>query len=503
VLALASTRLGYDFIHPLPTGIDSAHYANQVRSLLETGRLWKPDLPVTYALYLLIAAPLKGFGMHTSDAALLGSRLGDGIFPALMAIPTVNLARWSSRGEAKGFVLAISSVVILAASPGLLRMISDFQKNSIALTLLAFAVYFGYVAVASGRRSTAVACFAFVAATFLTHIGGAGATALWLGTALVAYLAFGDAEKGQKVRVFVSVSAVALLAVLGIAIVAPHKLDYATEGIPRVFSNPAGSSLGARPPGFPVSDLPIGMIDGPSSGFAPPEGFVPPEGFGPPGGFAPPDAFGPPMGNPSMPLPGGMPTGNDRALVWVTFGLSLAALAATAIRWRQTDAAGRITVLSTATLAMMLSCPLLNSEFFWRTVLMSIVPATLAYSAGFGMLATSLRWSAISALLGIVAVGLGTQTGNVMKPKIMDRGRLEELRTLKSPIKNPDRAVIVAQHGLEYWAQFATGVHAYQSDKVLKTGKYAHAYRLQLKLFPSNEDATVVAETANFRLIQL
>jgi len=276
-------RASVSFSSEFPNGMDAAHYANQVRSILETGSLLKSDLPVAYYLFALIGLVLRGFGMDSSTAALLASRIGDSVIPALAAIPIVLLGRQISRGSIAGLFPSVASALAGLMTVGLLRMISDFEKQSVAIFWLAMALYLAFRFFDRPSWTSGVAVAFSIAASCLTHIGTGAATVLILSFVWLASLIFSEMPKNSKSLSVAAVATIAVLSVCAMNLVAPHKVQFVKSGLSRLFDRPATAMIfggnDRRGPGGPGMGGP-GM-GGPPGGA---QGFNPSGPNGQPGG---------------------------------------------------------------------------------------------------------------------------------------------------------------------------------------------------------------------------
>ena len=556
VVVIAS-RASVSFASEFPNGMDAAHYANQVRSILETGNLLKPDLPVAYYLFALIALVLRAFGMDVSAASLLATRIGDCVIPALATVPIMLLGRQSSYGSTRGIVPSVACAFAGLMTVGMLRMISDFEKQSVAILWLALAIHLAYIFFNRPSWIAGLSVAGAVAAAALTHIGTGAATALICGLIWLASLAFSEmSNKGKSI----SVAAVALIAALSVSamnLVAPHKVKFVQTGLTRVFEQPAMSTIfsgqqnrpgpggqmgrpgqgGPFPGGIPGSEVP-GEGRPPSGGFEPmgwdgseenlgtlvrqpgQPGQGPPGGpmGGPPGGpppnmgqgmGGPPPMFdqqagpqgsmppnfggpngngqgGPGMGGPGMggpggggPPPGG-PNDNSLALMLTACGMSIAALIVLGVRWRDANGAEQTIIIGSALGGLALACPLLGIEYFTRLILIASVPAAVAASAAFALLARTSNWAYLAGLPMAASLALMfSGSGKTGMPPQMTRQKATELTSLKAKLPKEGTTLLVARHGLEYWGTYFLGVKSAKSLPADAFSAYANVIRLE------------------------
>lgn len=141
---------------PEPTGVDGYWYAVQLRSLVESGRLYHGGAPL--ALWLM--APLAAL-----TDPLAGVALGASLGAAALPVAVYSLARRIAGERAVGLLAA----ALAATSAGAFYLPTEFVKNAIALPIaVAALVALGRALERPGWRRAAVAA-ALVAAAGLCH----------------------------------------------------------------------------------------------------------------------------------------------------------------------------------------------------------------------------------------------------------------------------------------------------------------------------------------------
>lgn len=157
---------------PRPVGVDGYFYPIQLRSLLETGRLYYADAPVVYWLMAPLAAL---FG------PVAGAKLGAALGGALAGVPAYFLGRRLAAGDRAIGVLAAALVTTSALS---FYLAAEFAQNGVAVTLaLAAALAIARAADHPGRASMAVAVAALVVAALAHKTAGALAVVVGLAPA--------------------------------------------------------------------------------------------------------------------------------------------------------------------------------------------------------------------------------------------------------------------------------------------------------------------------------
>ncbi|MBY0260972.1 MAG: hypothetical protein K2Q20_01420, partial [Phycisphaerales bacterium] len=439
-----------------PGAIDAAYYPVQSRSLLEGGKLVYPDVPLKFAIDAALGSALHAVRGGDRDAALLlASRLTDAILPAFIVVPIFLLGRsWAGQARdrvATGLCLAAAASVAALSLP-IVDMILDFQKNSLGLVWFAGAAWACQRALAgteSGampRRLTArwlpLAAMMLLAA--LTHVGALGATLLTVGTACLLF--FGIRSRlsvGRWAALSVAAVLAAALVLVAVYAVAPNKA--------------------------------MALLNAPSAMFAAGRGGP----GGPGGGFHP----GGPAGT------GGVLQTLARSFgPWLlVYPAVLWALVVLARARRHVALADASLVLGVSVTALVLAFPLLNDDYARRLSLMSpaAVSILLAFIFGQRLAAGRRPWSAAvigPACLLSLAIGAGwlamnrpsRETGRQAEgpsrrgpgpgggmpgPGMMNAlpdGADAELRAVGEIAAQSPRPLIIARHGLEFWAEYFT-----------------------------------------------
>lgn len=135
---------------------------------------------------------------------------------------------------------------------------------------------------------------------------------------------------------------------------------------------------------------------------------------------------------------------------------------------RSLAAGDRALGFGAAACAMLLACPLISGEYAHRLSLMAFVPAALSAVLAFAPLARTPRgrWpgiavAAATAALAVVPVVRGlsdahasTRRGpdQLVKTPVIPDGSDAELISMRAVIADPDKTLVVARHGLQWWA---------------------------------------------------
>lgn len=190
VSAVILFRMLLNFRHALPPATDGAYYPMQTWWLIEHGRLMYDDLPLMFWLNAGLALVIQTIsGMPLDEAAMLASRLIDSVAQPLVAIFILMLGYVWSAGKREALLGCGAAAVLAVFSPPIMRMASDFQKNSLGLVWMVFALWAMHRALAKPRsvgRWLLLASVVFLCG--LTHIGAFGVTCIMLMTAGVVFV---------------------------------------------------------------------------------------------------------------------------------------------------------------------------------------------------------------------------------------------------------------------------------------------------------------------------
>lgn len=467
VLVLASWLRGsINLAGALPPGMDAAYYPLQARTLLERGRLMYQDMPLTFALHAAIGkawSALAGVGLD--DALLATARWFDTLVPPVAGALLVAMVwRWSAprvHGLARASALAagVGVGLLAAASWPTLRMTGDFQKNSFGLVWCVACAWALTSALArvgepgAVRRWLIVGLTALLAA--LTHVAAAGVAALIAAVALPVWAIWSSRLTLRRAAwslAAVLVLAGALLALVFVA--SPRRAEALAAAPIRLFQGSGGAGA-MGPPGMP----------------------------------------GHPGSAPSLVRWPVEPAGRV-ALVGAVCAAALA-LGVLLIRRRDAHPARAGLMVGASACALLVTCPLLHPEYAQRLNLIAPIPTALALAAAFAELlnarsprAAPIFVSAAGLIVGAASLATGLIAASHWSPRLPEwlaagpvgfgglggprgpggRGpggagpvggmaiitpdAADELRALRPEIGTDFRTLIVARHGLEWWAGF-------------------------------------------------
>lgn len=441
------------FRSAIPPGMDAGYYPFQTRTLLEHGRLAYDDVPARFAFDAVLARAAAALtGWSIDDAALWASRVVDSIVQPFVAAAIVLVAFVWSRGRSAAIPAAIGAALFATVSRPIIDMTGDFEKQSMALCWTAFAWMLTWRGLGASRRRDAVRSLVGAAIllvlTGATHVGTFGGAVVGCCAMLITWASLGGVSRRRAAAIGGVIALACALALLGMWSIAPDKT--------------------------------VALLKAP------------------------------------LLLVGGSETRGTRGLPWRAAILALAAtivvgIVATLIAHLalhragcrtghdapvtpRSRANGALVVAMIATGAI-LTCPLLPGEYAMRVGLIAITPAALTLlfflvaPSNAGLEDSPARWRrrAERALraIGPAALILGSlasaPASRVFGPhQMISAGGLAELRAWREELGTSLRDIVVARHGLEWWAGFAmhSAVRVHQL-KASDVGKYERLFILR------------------------
>ena len=395
VAARAWLLFGTDYV----PGVNGAYYLVQARSLMERGMLGIPDMPLTFHLHAALAWLLvKVGGIGQADAILWAVKLCDAVLPPLVAWPVFVLVRRWAKARAQGDGVPLAAAALVCFAWPWLRMVGDLQKNSLALVwlaLLAMALHRGLSAPTPTRGVAVLACLLL---SGLTHIGVLGVTVVMLVLVMGVFLGRREFVSWRRVLPWL-VAGVVLLVLAGALVL----WKYDPARIHRLIT-----AL-THPAEFSDDGL---------------QGPMPPHG-----GMIP--------------------------LRWLPYlGFAAAVLPGLGVVWHRRDrlpAADVALITGAALTVLVITGPWFSMDKAMRFYLIALLPAIMV--GAFGVLQIPSPWLRRS-LTGIgLLIGIGSTLTTLRRggSAILSDTALAELRSLSKHVAQPERTLISAQHGAEWW----------------------------------------------------
>ena len=486
-----AVRAWIQFRGSIPPAMDAAYYPMQSWWLFNQGRLLYQDAPLIFVLDGLLAKILIIVGMQSDHAYLVASQVVDCVTEPWVALFIFLFGFTWCGGARRGIPIVMAGAVLAVLSAPVIRMVSDFEKNSLGLvwaTMSWWALWRAINAVEIKLPRVIVARWFIVAAaallfTALTHGGSFGCAVLGALAIIVIWFVIGGASKRTLLFSALAVGMVGAIALALLYVVspgraadlfnAPQKIFGAgnemhrpgghdaiggpdDHGRPEDDQDPRGRDMNRQDDRGPRSRDMNGRDDQP-----PNRGMDEPDFMrrGPRGG---PTGMG---GPPRMVGPGGR--GSHGTFIGI--GVGLCAIVVLALRWRKETIADRATVLGLSTLCIFLVFPLLNPEYAQRLNLMASVPVGIVFTfllarvmttqtlhfAGALWPPTQNVYRTIIAWLIAVSVSYGaihSITGNSTPGPVLSQVELQELLDMRAQIASPQTTLIVAAHGVQWWA---------------------------------------------------
>lgn len=398
ILISIAIRAFINFRSELMPGVNGMYYPVQVRSLLEDGSLGFSDFPFIFYLEAGVAKLLFLFkGGELSDSILLASKLVDSVLYPFIAIPAFLLAK-SLIPKEKSRYLPLLIPAFVATSLFAFIMMADMQKNSIGLLWAMFYIYFLYESINKRRLEYYLLAGLSFLLTGLTHLGGLGLILAFSATLLFFLAIF---EKKRRKAVFLSAVVVLIfcgLVALIIFLFDPERLERLTGIITSPLEIFEDSAIIAFFSGESTSlqqDL-LNIII---------------------------------------------------AHIFAVFGIVLLIR-----KWKSIVGFERSFFLTSIILTLFLASPLLGTEWANRLNIMAYIPMSVMLIFFFRYILR--RWikTILAALVLIVIFFSVPDMIGMRGGACISKESHDDLFKLKDVIESPDSSLVIARHGLEWWA---------------------------------------------------
>jgi len=399
VVVVASVRLWLLLSTPLVPGINGGYYLVQVRALIERGELALPDMPLLFYIEALMARLLQMVtGSGTDESVLVSVKLIDGILPALAAVPIfLLLDQWSRIAPAPRWIAAVGTTATVLGFPAL-SVVGDLQKNSFALALLAtllWQLHDWMIRPSQGRLLNVGLLLGLIG---IAHIGVLGATMIML-AAIAGVLLFMRNRINYRAPSF-------LVVLVSIAVVMAVVLVWWHSDIAR--AHRLWNAM-AHPVSFAQRD--------------------------------------------SSPQASTQTASLRTSLPWLLIAVAGIGIIRTVWRRRHKLPSSAICTVIGLTLSVVaLTSPVCSPDMTTRLALISVLPGVMVIY--FAVLQIPLCGLRNTLALGIALVFLLPSVPLVAKggDALLSRPAAQELRSLSAFIHSPAETLIIAPHGLEWWA---------------------------------------------------
>ena len=471
-IAAVAVRAWIQFRAEIPPAMDPAYYPVQAWWLFNEGRLLYQDAPLIFVLDGLLAKIFIVAGMQSDSAYLVASQVVDCVTEPWVALFVFLFGFAWCGGARRGIPVVIAGAVLAVLSAPVIRMVSDFEKNSLGLVWAAmswWALWHAIGAVEMKLSRALVARWFIVAAVALalaalTHGGSFGCALFGAAAIMVIWFVIGGATKRTLIAGALAAALIGAMSLALLYVVSPSRARDLLAAPQKIFSGAQGMR-GPGGPNGPRRDDMDAQDDraerGPRGNRA--GGFDPREN-GPP-------RMGPRGGRPGMGGPPGM-GGRDSHGTFIGLGVGMCAIILVALRWRKETIADRATIVGLGALCIFLVFPLLNPEYAQRLNLMASVPVGIVFTFLLARVVTATPphfssalapptknvWRVAIAWLIAASVSYGaihSITGNSTPGPVLTQAELQELFDMRGEIAAPRTTLVVAAHGIEWWAGYA------------------------------------------------
>jgi len=394
-------RLFVNYETKLMPGVMATYYPIQVRSIFEDGRLGLPDLPFVFYFEAIVAKIFMFTGLCDQSACIMASsKIVDAVVYPFIAIPFYFLARSIAKGRnAPKWIPLFASALVTLSVPALVMM-ADFQKNSIGIMWASYYIYFIYKAAQSGKFLHYLGAVLFFLLTGLTHLGGLGFVIAFSVMFFVLLILFNRKKRKRILLVFGS-SVISILIALVVLVV------WDKERFDRLISIVTSPFILFENP------MILGMLKG------------------------------------DVPLQPHLLINVVYAYIISFFGIILF------IRKRiEIQGVHRTLFLTSLLLSLFLAFPFLDDEWGNRLYLMAYIPANIVLIYIMSFLVTNWKRRIVVIFAFIILILPMPVMWKVRGMMCITEEAYEDLFNLKSVITEGDESLIIARHGLEWWASW-------------------------------------------------
>lgn len=398
ILIAITIRAVINFHSKLMSGVNGMYYPVQVRSLLEDGSLGFSDFPFIFYLEAGIAKLLFLLkGGDLSDSIMLASKLVDTVLYPFIAIPAFLLARTLTSKEKSRFLSLLISAFV-ATSAFAFIMMADMQKNSIGLLWAMFYIYFLYESINKRRLEYYLLAGLSFLLTGLTHLGGLGLI-LSFSASLMFFLAILEKKRRKAVILSAAVSLVFCgLVTLIIFLFDPERLERL-------------GSIITSPLEIFENSMIIAFFSGESTSLQ-----------------------------------------QDLFNIMIAHLFAVFGIVVLIRKWKFIEGFRRSFFLTAILITLFLASPFLGTEWANRLNIMAYIPVSLILA--FILKYILRKWVKLifAALILIMILFSVPGVIGMRGAACISEEAHNDLFKLQEVIENPENSLIIARHGLEWWA---------------------------------------------------
>lgn len=393
-LVSAFIRLFLNFSTDFIPGANGAFYLANVRSIIENGEILFKDFPLIFYLEALLAKLFFFIGIADVEKSIdLACRLFDSFIPALAIIPAYYLARrLSNEKENKLIPIITAAISILYIS--FLMLVSDFQKNSLGIVWLFGLMLWAHNSLSSKRLTDYLVTVLFFVLTGITHFGCFLVAILYI---IVLVLIKNIIGKRISIKFTIISISLIIISYIIILLISPPRLITVFEFLNNAFRDPVIILFLQKKPVISPIDL-VNII--------------------------------------------------------LTNLIAISALLLYIKRFHKITEVNKIFFLSSIILSLILAFPFIGFEWSQRLTFISYVPGVSLIPFILNNIESAKTKKIIySGIIAILFLSITVRL-NIKSVSNMNRDQFNELSRLKENLPSDGRVLMVARHGLEWWASY-------------------------------------------------
>ncbi|MDQ7816588.1 MAG: hypothetical protein RDU14_06135 [Melioribacteraceae bacterium] len=404
----SSIRLLINFSTEFIPGANGAFYLANVRSIIEDGTVFFKDFPLIFWIEAFVAKAIYFLGIAEIEKAIdLTCRLVDSLIPPLAIIPAYYLVKQiQTERENKFPTILFSSLSILFIS--FLILVSDFQKNSLGIVWLFCLMLWVQRSLEVKKITNYAAAFIFFILTGFTHFGCFSVAIFYIILVVgTKYLL----RKKLSIKPLLITFIIIAVSYFIIKYVSPPRLKIILDFPLNIFSDPVITLfLQGEPVISPIDLVSMLLIN---------------------------------------------LTGITALIIYIRNNISLVE-------------SEKVFFLSLIVLTLFLAFPFIGIEWSQRLTYIAYVPAVPLIAFVYSRIKTR-RIKNIVLVIVVAVISISAIVRINIKPvSNMSRGPYAELQILKERLSSDRNILLVARHGLEWWASYILQTNVILEKALLK-----------------------------------